>query len=59
MERPNDPLSFISLYLLKHKNDVTIPKKRVKVDENIIVADANVEEVVVEEQVESAKEIAK
>lgn len=33
MERPNDPLSFISLYLLKHKDRVQIPQRKNLEDE--------------------------
>lgn len=35
MERPNDPLSFQALYLLKHKDNVSIPKKKVIIEEPV------------------------
>ena len=27
MERPNDPVSFLAYYLLKHKDQIKLPKK--------------------------------
>lgn len=27
MERPNDPISFLAYYLLKHKNEIKLPEK--------------------------------
>jgi len=27
MERPNDPISFLAYYLLKHKGEIKLPEK--------------------------------